>query len=575
MAKTKKVGNWQSATRKYNQGVGWYRNYPHGGPNEYSYTSGFRDFRETTAEEAVSNLVQPALKFSDVIQNPQIMTNLEEVIAKARQQELTYLNNHGFKLDIYADWSMLIRGVNEILSTQEIFERNIQLLKQYNDTQDKTTKDYRDVTSLFGDYIKTAANQLIPKIEGHVADMTEQDFTNLTEQVIKLALKNMFSETDYIDSDGNIRTRVKKSDRATMQALQAYGSLLQYIDKIANLKFLEDTSRILHLKDFFIKTQNAYLYNQENELKRGQKGYKRQPSIYLKKQKGAMSGTVGETLRTQVRAALGGYSQKIEGDLIDMSLQIGQGNAKADRFEGRLTLTETDATVNLNLAGDSSGENSSKVVNSIENLESLMKQLDAAGAKGEMVLISDKTYLINQNFKIGWDEGENGGFSAQDATTLSNIGDILEKIKSPIDPTDLIDYLSNCGDNMLLGNQQEDVMQALATQIGAFLFNSVHIDFYIPTNINMVHILYLSGVYVPLSIVLEGIQKALYGALANFSVQSFVTVDFKNGGTTPERWKTEKQWIDFRQDRIDETKLKIRFLEDFAQFIVDAVNGAI
>lgn len=573
-SKNKKVGIWQTVARSYNEGVGWSDNYPHGGPNEYSYTSSFIDYRAKTAGEAIDNLVQPTMSFSNVITNPKIMTNLDDTIAKARKQELTYLKNHKFKLNNQASWGQIITGINEILSTSEIFERNLQLLKQYvSHTND--TKEYRDITSLFGEYIQTAANQVIPKINGQVANMSAKDFNDLTEKIIKLALKNLFSETDYVDKNGNIHTHTSIADRETMKALQAYGVLVQHINKMVNADFLQDVSKILHLRDFFIKTQETYQYNQRNNLKKGQEGYRKQPKIYSRAQKGSMTGTVGETLRAGMNALLGGYSQTTHGGLIDLSLKVGQGGAKADRLQAHFTLTQTNAKVDFGLAGNSSGDNNSAVVNSIENFEELMQQLDLAGAKGELVVISDKSYLINKNFEIGWEKGENGGFSAQEATTLSNIGDILEKVKSPVDPTELIDFLSNCGDDMILGNQQDDVMHALATQIGAFLFNSVHVSFHIPTGINMIHVLYLSGVYVPLSIILEGIKKALYGALNNFSVESFVTVNFYNGETVPKPWKTEQEWIDFRQKRIDDTKLKIRFLEDFAQFIVDAINGAI
>lgn len=575
MAQNKKVGIWQTLSRTYDKGVGWSDNYPHGGPNEYSYTTGFYEYRPTTGKKAINNLVQPALAFSNVIANPALMTNLDAIIAQARKSELQYLNNHGFKIGNYADWSNLVIGVNEILSTSEIFERNIQLLKQYVDTTNTRTKDYRDMFSLFGDYIRTAAGKIIPTIKGRIVDMTANDFDILNKEIIQTALENLFSATDYMDDQGNIITRPKKKEKETLQAIQAYSELLQYMDKIIDANFIKNTSDILKLKDFYQKTQDTILYNEENQLKKSQKGYKSLPSIYPKRQKGAMSGNVGEVLRAQIGGALGGFSQTIHNDVIDLNIRIGQAGGKADRLAANLLLTQSNAVVKFNLASDTTGENQSKVVNSIDNLEQLMKQLDAAGAKGEMVLISDKSYLINQSFKIGWDEGENGGFSAQDATTLANIGDLLEKIKSPLDPTELIDYLSNCGERMILGNQQNDVMDAIATQIGSFLFNSVHIDFTVPSGINMVHILYLSGIYVPLSVVLEGIKEALYGTLKNFSVESFVTVQFQNGDTTPEKWKTEQEWINFRQDRITDTKLKIRFLEDFAQFIVDAVNGAI
>ena len=182
MAQNKKVGIWQTLSRTYDKGVGWSDNYPHGGPNEYSYTTGFYEYRPTTGKKAINNLVQPALAFSNVIANPALMTNLDAIIAQARKSELQYLNNHEFKVGTYADWSDLVIGVNEILSTSEIFERNIQLLKQYVDTTNTRTKDYRDVFSLFGDYIKTAAGKIIPTIKGRILDMTANDFDTLNKE---------------------------------------------------------------------------------------------------------------------------------------------------------------------------------------------------------------------------------------------------------------------------------------------------------------------------------------------------------------------------------------------------------
>lgn len=574
----KKRGAWQSASRTYSKGVGWSDNYPHGGPNEFSYTSSFYDYRPKTGMEAMGNLMAPSFGSLNPSINPQIIINLDGLIDRARQQELDYLNRHGFKLGNHADWGSLITGINRILSTSEIFERNIQLLKQYVDSEDSMTKDYRDITSLFGNYVQTAANQIISGISGRIADMTAADFDVLTEQIIRVALKNMLSETDYLTGDlskgGKIKTHATNKDKEELEKLQAYAELLKFIDQIVSADFLKSVGEILHLKDFFIKTQQNIQYNVSHGLTKGKKGYKSQPSIYLKKQKGAMSGTVGEVIRSSIDAAMGGYSQTISNGVFSLALRVGQHGGKADRIQGSGTFANSQATVDFNLASNARGENQSNVVNSIDNFDKFMDQLDLAGAQGELVIISDKSYLINQMFEVGWDADKNGGFGAQDMSSLANIGDVLERVDSPVSPMDLMDYLSNCGDNMLLGNSQEYVMDSLASQIGAFLFNSAHITVSIPQGVNMINVMYLSGIYVPLSVILEGVKSAILNTLSGYNVRSFVEVQFQNGDTTPKHWVTLSEWEEFRLRRLNTTKLRITFLKDFAQFITDAVSGA-
>ena len=98
----------------------------------------------------------------------------------------------------------------------------------------------------------------------------------------------------------------------------------------------------------------------------------------------------------------------------------------------------------------------------------------------------------------------------------------------------------------------------------------------IPGGVNIIHIFQLSGVYVPLSIILEGVRNGL-DTTTDINVSSYVEVEFNASTDEPDSWtyaddKTDKDFKKFRKTKQRNNKMEINFLKDFASVIAEHVQ---
>ena len=85
----------------------------------------------------------------------------------------------------------------------------------------------------------------------------------------------------------------------------------------------------------------------------------------------------------------------------------------------------------------------------------------------------------------------------------------------------------------------------------------------------------LSGIYVPLSIVLEGVYNSLVKTAESVTseAQASTSVEIIGGGEPAELpWDSEEVFNRFRQGRIDKTTISFHFLSNFTEFITKAMT---
>ena len=114
-------------------------------------------------------------------------------------------------------------------------------------------------------------------------------------------------------------------------------------------------------------------------------------------------------------------------------------------------------------------------------------------------------------------------------------------------------------------------------QIGNFLFDDMSFEeTELPQNANIVHVFNLSGVYVPLSFILEGVKRGLDATIQEVELSEYVNVTFEASSTEPTHsWNSENDFIQFRQAKMRENKLSFSFMQGFASVITQAVNSKI
>lgn len=487
-----------------------------------------------------------------ILDDPNIKIHLKALADTAKQSELAFLNKYNINLP-NNDWGGLIQAFTLLFSSQAAMEQNLKMIEQLY-FKNSGIKDNRYIyfVTHFGSNVQTAARSLIRSRLS--INSTINDIDKLLDDIIELALQKTFEQRVYVDNNGIIHTNdVKKADKENMKIQQAYINFKKEIDKFKNNPYFKNT--ILELlgvdKDFI------------NETIKAQKRHKKQPKVKDAYRDGNIKGAIGEAFEyTFAQIATENLKGQIGNSNLSLdwlTLLTGNKGVKADIISHNIRVGKELA--NIEGLMSQSGEDNSKRVNTIQKYREWFQQMK--DAYGEIMFISDKNYQLKTGFS---------GFTAQDHVTLRNLGALLSEVGAmgSYNIRNLLDYLSNCGGDMLLGRAEEGIMDSIAVQIGNFLFDDLEITGAV--NINRIHLLNLSGFYIPLSVYFEGLISAIDSARAEMN--GYVHVSFHpsgaDGAASP--WSGKEDFYKFRNKQLDESYVDVSFMRNFTAFITQRVN---
>ena len=527
-----------------------------GGLPIYSYTNEFQELVPSIGARAEANLSFDSA-ISQSYKNPAIIGQLEAMIAAAKASEQNFLSKYNLNRGNLNDWSNLVKSFNKFLGNEESFRRNLQLLKQTEEPLSGRKGTYTQLETFFSSYVQKVARRKLSHVNFNNFVLDEA----FMKDVINSAVKEMYRGIDRLNRNGTIDTYSKKNDRR--KVLAAYKDMIGLFNQYRGDEFFGQIKEVLQLENFLKETAAFY---EKQEGKRTAKGA---PTIVNTVNNGEKKGALSEIFGAAFATVA---AQNLDGKILDAGdvklytkvKRIGRQGVKAD------VMMAINSTVDLDelLDVDQQGMNQSKRVNAIENYEKLFAKLK--DAKADLVFISNKNWKIDLNFR------SRGGFGAQDKnTTLANVGSLLSKVGSNVNVEKLINTLSNCGESMILGTAPQDVLRTIATQIGYFLFDDLSIT--MPSGINAVHLFNLSGVYMPLSLMLQGVLDSIKSTLLSVrgGFDGMVKVSFKPGGpTSGEGYRpwSEDTFSRFRKARMDQSRVEVFFLRDFASFITSKVK---
>lgn len=486
-----------------------------------------------------------------VLDNPEVIIHLKALAQGAKDSELAFLQKYGITMN-GNDWGALIRTFTELYTSKDIFERNLQLLTQVEKGQ---TTIYHYFTSHFGGYLRDAVDKLVPQ-SGLVKGTTAMDagMKTLMYDIIEEALKKMFSMTDAKFGNGYIETNWRNRDAAIegsmAEELRALESLKSMISRFKNNQFLSGLNEIWDLENLVLD-----MINGTNNAKT-----KIVYDVHSSGKKGTVQEYFEQVLAGEVDRQLNGLTVGNQNLWLTFGAKNG-GTESGVKSDVTSTNVGAEAASELKLIDDN-GKARSKRVNSIKNYKAWFDKWKEA--EGDIVFISDKNYQIKSNFK---------GFAAQDGVTLRNLEALLSEVGTMggDNITSLIDFLANCGKDMLLGARHSEVMDSIATQIGNFLFDDLEITVTAP-GLNRIHILNLSGFYVPLSVYLEGLIDAIINTRED--MKGFVNISFhaagSDGAASP--WHSKEDFNDFRDIQLDNSLIDVHFMRNFAQFITSHIS---
>lgn len=535
--------------------------YPHGKPGWFAYTNEFVDNGKPGENRgrAITNTRYPGLadkKDTGVIDRA--LANLQILIDGARAAELAFLTDVGIDLSQGSNANDIFRHMNEILNSKQTFERGLQYMEQLQSKNAKGEKSetYREVSRYFGSYLNTAIQKVVSEKK-----LTAKQFLLLDEGQVKRLINDIIGEAltltytnvkDFVGEDGTLRGKFGQYSQARKgelaQAQQAITDMIAVIDKLKNNNAFSELGNLFKLdagslQEWF-KNRSLFKMRKGNTYNNAQVD-----SNY--------GGNALEVITSMIAAEIGTINiQKSSGD---MTLQIvGQhtgtkNQMKADTllFVGRGTINPDDY---LQYVDDTTFGDRIRMQN-VDAMRNYLNKLESNIS--HVIAISDKNYSIKADFD---------GITAQEKMNLQNVGLLLSQFGVG-QVGDLINYLANCGDDMVQGKVDGQIRTTLQTYIGYFLFDHLHISAGSASGgPNVVNLINVSGMYIPLSVYLEGIQRSLKQAF--LTPAKFVSVTISLGGPTKasSHW-TSDVWGKFRESHETESFIEYKILKGIADFI--------
>lgn len=501
--------------------------------------------------------------YRDSWHNSQLIENIEVIRNAAKKEEQAFLNKYNITIDPN-NWSELIKYFTILFTSEDAFMRNLQILNQVQDKQ-QDTNIYHNFTALISGYVQKASQDVVDKYKGTLTTTSNLNglMNKMMDEIIELALNRMFRMTDLKLKNGYIETNHYRQQKLDGEELQAFRYLLDKINVFMNSPFKDLVKKDLGLTEDFITKMFKAKWN--NTAKNQQAGKKRIPLPKLKNsvRNGQVRGSVQEHFENIfVDEAMKKLQGTIGNNTLWCTYETGGLGAKTDILGHNLLASVTGYIPDISLLTSTAGASDSKRINAINNSETFFRLLHEA--EGDIVFVSDKNYQIKSE---GFD-----GYSAQDDITLENLKLLLNKVHYPGDVDQLYGYLSNCGKGMLLGTgKSSEVLNGVATYIGHFLFDDLTITGSI-SGINRVHLLNLSGFYLPLSVYLDALLEAAKSSQQE--VSQYASAHFYGHGKPPQEhgWSGSGDFDTFRQTRLDESRIEIKFMTNIAEFITSKVK---
>lgn len=451
---------------------------------------------------------------------------LQSLVAQERAAELNFLAEMGAMgvtmSNTEDSWRDLIQSFNLIFSTEAVFDRNITKLKHLASSGGK----YLDITRfLQTTYLPNAISEFLP-IKS-IDDINDK----LLLKIMRRAVELMFNATDKYNSNS--------------EEIQAYKEMWAALQKLTYRNDLFKNLASLFQLD-------EYLTNNFNQLNSALKPSE-YPNITATEKNSA--GYVYEELEA---AVLGQFAKmgKIttSSNMFQMTTEVIKTGSTKQKTDNMIVMAEGKIDTSPMTKGKQTKDGSIRL-KSLERIEQLLENIGKK--KAQIVFMSDKNYILGS----GSYHSKHGGFTAEDPT-LSSLAGYGAQFHIP-NVTGMIEYLASAGSGMIV-NDIESCMKVIETCIGNFLFDDLQIEGPPDMNVNRVHLLSLSGVYMPASVYLEATLRGFQG-IGNLSSDELVQATFDPAYKEPGN-STESEWEAFVNSRKKE-HIHISFMAGYTKFM--------
>lgn len=503
--------------------------YP-GASTKWVYLSYLSEDNTSLSERASNLITNTKTKVFETKEKVRLNT-LKSLMEHERKKEEAFFNYFKIPYDPNKDFEF-VKAIHKFLQVEDALAFNLDRIT--------SGKSYIDVTK---DFPNIYEKHLRKWIEANgVGDLDGETLWEIT----MAAVEELYTGRDKENPYKELWAYLKESE----QADPIIKTILHYFLNISTKDIEELASFRITAQAIREKMQmdNAHQYSELNKK---------------------MARPVGFLLEQQTAAIAERALSNIKGAKVQHSGAM--DNMKADTF----------VTFNIDLPIDwydlSEVESSTRARN-IQRMKQLHQAMEEG--KNQFILqISDKSYSINDTFRKTY-----GGFTAQGKISLNNLEKIFAGMQVKLESgtmEQLLFALAHIGENLLTQKDGEQAAERyLASKIAYFMFDDIGID-EVENSLGAnfvdgaIHVFNLNGVYIPLSVYLNALYKALRQMESN-EYQDYARVnildDNKVKYTSQKNLLTRENWQEVHEKRYNQDLLEVHFMGNFREIIKQMIN---
>lgn len=483
----------------------------------------------------------------------------------------------------------LIEAFNEILSTKEIFERNALLIAN--------TNGQKALFSFFPFYLNKVLQawiddpqkdfvedikQIVAKgvIEGEdesdkIKKAIQQHINENAFELVEKALEYMFSEEVGVESGLASKVGDKKNQELKKAYKEIFSALRNLQEKARNNEFIEGTIKTYKLDklgEMIVDSLDDDVSLSYENIKSSLSGFKF--DVKVGSETGSKSGIfteyfakrLGEVVLSSSGTTFTAHHTGDKGEQkVDYMFTVGMSNGAEKLIEKQLDKFK--------------GGRGSNVRDVKELTEKVFEQF--GNEKGFMIFVNAKNWSLGKNVKNGTNTSGFRGFSAGEPMDLNKWDDMMHVMD--IRGRDFIFTILQMIPHAI-GNPEgdyekiEELSMMFERAIGSALF-----DDFVPSDpfedkkgLRIVHLLYLNGIYFPLSVFYSLLSKAFGDFQDSLQRKDLVKVHFKmpkdikypeQEDEEPDLKAGKKPWVEQSNEALSTIKISYHFLKGFKKFM--------
>ena len=513
---------------------------------------------------------------------------LQAMAANERKKEQSFIRNTfgadiKFEIDSATDFEDFVDAFNGFMQLKEVYEANKALIQSAAVSSKGNEITNKNAYTYFSGYFADAFKALINDIREALITSAKTNKLSLEENIRKVLNETVekavnmalikLEEVGGLSSVKNIQGYTQQEDETI---IAGYRRIAQAINNMGRVEFGKMIIRELGLNSIVDDTINEL---KKNEGIYNDNGRKKLKTNTLKK---AMKNSVKYHSSSQGKNILGGNMLelvenvavnelgKLKGGgygITFRAIQTGGTGAKPDNIIYTVDI-DTQGMEQIWKKSFQDEEGNTKQVSRKRNIEAAEKLNQALkGATGYIVYSSAKNQTLQSaSFK-------SGGFNSGTPMNMSTFQTVMKKIGK--DGQGLTRAIMQTGKGAIGEQEKERLENEIASYLAYFLFDDFQtigedIANDSQTNVKYLHVMYLNGVYVPLSVLLKLLANAFIQEAKEVS-GSVDSVAKVNITTKPILYNYDEigfvpppgAWGIQRDAALADSKVKVRFLKNF------------